>query len=300
MTVHSIKYLAVEGVKSSWHNRLMTLASMGVLFACMLIIGFAVLISGNLDDKMDSLSQNNVAIAFFDDNLDEPTTAARIQEIKDMPNVLEVTFISRADGMERMLNDLGEEYAPLFEIVEGIILPDSAEVKFKDISKYDQSVGEIKEVSGVIKVNSQSALAKQIVQWRNTINIASYGIIAVLMVISLVIICNTIRITMYSRKREITIMKAVGATDGFVRMPFVIEGMLIGVVAGGLSMIVLRLAYQPLARMLDSTISVLPFSQFAWLLLGLFMGIGVLSGLLSSFLMIGKYLRKEGSEFNAF
>ena len=286
-----------------FRSRLMTAASMGVLFACMLIIGFAVLISGNMDDKMESLSQSNVAVAFFDDKLDEPTTAARVQEIMDMPNVLEVSFISRAEGMDRMLKDLGEEYAPLFEMfegVEGIILPDSAEVKFKDISKYDQSVEEIKQVSGVIRVNSQSALAKQIVQWRNTINIASYGIIAILMVIALVIICNTIRITMYSRKREITIMKAVGATDGFVRMPFVVEGMLIGVLAGGLSMIVLRLAYQPLARMLSSTMTVLPFSQFAWLLLGLFMGIGVLSGLLSSFLMIGKYLRKEGSEFNAF
>ena len=303
MTLHSVKYLTVEGAKSAWHNRLMSIASIGVLFACMLIIGFAVLISENLDSKMKDLEQENVVMAFFKDDLDEPTTAARIQEIKELPNVLEVKYISPAEGMELMLEELGQDYAPLFTIFEGtdgMILPPSAQIKFNDVSQYDQTLAKVQAVPDVVRVNSRRDVAQKIVGWRNTINIASYGIIAMLMIIALVIICNTIRITMYSRKREISIMKAVGATNGFVRLPFIVEGMLIGIIAGGLSIAALKLLYQPLANMLDSTLTILPFGQFLWPLLGLFMGIGVLSGLISSFLMIGKYLRKEGSEFNAF
>ena len=303
MNFHSAKYLTLEGARSVWTNRLMSLASTGVLFACMLLIGFAIMISENLDKAVGALQQQNVIMAFFEDDLDEPTISARIETMKSVPNVATVEFIPRAQGLERMIKDMGPEYAALFQLFEGeekTILPDSVQISFVDLQKFDQSVGDIRNIPGVARVNSKSEIASTLDNLRKTLNTACYWIIGLLMVVALVIISNTIRITMYSRKLEISIMKAVGATNGFVRFPFIIEGLILGILAASLTIVVLRFSYLPLANTLtNASLAVIPFRAFVWKLYGLFLSIGLLSGLVSSVLMIGRYLRKEGSEFRA-
>ena len=149
---------------------------------------------------------------------------------------------------------------------------------------------------------SSKDIAEKITVIKKAIGIIGFWIVAILLLISLMIVSNTIRVTMYNRKLEISIMKAVGATDSFVRLPFMIEGMTIGLLSAVITTVILYFVYNAV----DDTImnqlqisSLIPFSEFMWLIFGIFAAIGCFAGLFSSAFMINKYLRKEGSEFRA-
>lgn len=135
------------------------------------------------------------------------------------------------------------------------------------------------------------------------INIAGFWIIGLLIITALVIISNTIRITMNSRKLEISIMKAVGATNNFIRFPFVVEGVVLGVAAAGITMVIIYFVYKAVLGAIQESMmtqGAVPFTSFMWPLLGIFLLLGVLAGAIGSLISLGKYLRKEGSEFRAY
>ena len=189
---------------------------------------------------------------------------------------------------------LDEEY--------GNPLPGAAKVTMKDMSLFDSTLEQIKQMDGIGAIESQDDLADKITAIKRGITIAGFWIIAILMVISLVIVSNTIRVTMYNRKLEISIMKAVGATDSFVRIPFVVEGVLIGVVSALIAEGLLYFCYRVATETIISTLGtddIVRYGDVAWLLLLIFIGIGVFSGIIGSVIMISKYLRREGSEFAA-
>ena len=170
------------------------------------------------------------------------------------------------------------------------------------MGKFKETLKAIQNVKGVDSVQSQSDLADTINAIKNGIGIAGVWIIAILLIISLVIVSNTIRVTMYNRKLEISIMKAVGATDSFIRIPFIVEGMLIGVIsaliAEGLLYFCYRVATETIISTLGTT-DIVKYGDMAWILLLVFLAIGIFAGIIGSVIIISKYLRKEGSEFAA-
>ena len=179
-------------------------------------------------------------------------------------------------------------------------LPGAVKITLNDISLFDNTVAKIQQVDGVYSIKSQQDLAKRISSINNAINTASYIIIGVLLLIALVIVCNTIRVTMFNRKLEISIMKAVGATDAFIRLPFVVEGMVIGLVSAGITLGLLYLGYSAVLRAMSETLTnPVAFSEHILLFSGSFAAVGVVSGLIGSVFMINRYLKKEGSEFSA-
>ena len=360
MKLGSVKYLIGEGVKSAWTNRLMSLASIGVLVACMVIIGLAILISENVAVAIGNLEQQNVVMAYMKDynwalygedtssedadtesktsstnstSSAESTSSdsssktdgadengikttdyvihsdeegkAICDEIAKIPNVAEVTFISSDEGLETVKKSMlegQEEYFTFLDEEYGNPMSCAAKIKMKDMALFDQTLEEIKKVEGIAIIQSQDDLADKITAIKNGISVAGMWVIAILMIISLVIVSNTIRVTMYNRKLEISIMKAVGATDAFVRIPFVVEGMLIGIIsaliAEGLLYFCYRVATETIITTLNTT-DIIKYGDIAiWLLL-VFIGIGVFAGILGSVIMISKYLRREGSEFAA-
>lgn len=400
MKLRSVRYLTGEGIKNVWVNRLMSIASVGVLAACMLIIGVAIALSFNLDLAMGNLEQQNVIVAYFEDeaairyseeNMTPPAvssdldssedassedmssedassedvtstesdaasseedtaegTAAMMplsnrvdytvtaenddtdatssedaaentidlsgavteeeameicKDIEKLPNVVAVEFISSEEGLERMLATMDETEATYFTwLKEDNPLSCSAKITMESMDQFDQTVAAIEAMDGISTVYHQRELAMRINSIKNGIGVAGVWIIALLMVISLVIVANTIRVTMYNRKLEISIMKAVGATNAFIRLPFVVEGVVIGLVSALLSTGLLYFVYHgAIGNMQDALglATTVPFRDFVWQTLGLFAAIGVLAGLLGSIIMINKYLRKEGSEFRA-
>ena len=195
-----------------------------------------------------------------------------------------------------------ESYFSFLDEKNGNPMSGAAKIQMKDMSRFEETVEQVKKFDGISDIQSQSDLAEKITAIKKGIGIAGFWIIAILMVIALVIVSNTIRVTMYNRKLEISIMKAVGATDSFVRIPFVVEGMLIGVVsaliAEGLLYFCYRVATETIIGTLQTS-DIVHYSDVAGWLLLVFIGIGIFAGVLGSVIMISKYLRHEGSEFAA-
>ncbi len=342
MKLGSVKYLTGEGFKNVWVNRLMTLASVGVLVACMVIIGLAILITENVNKAIGTLEQQNVVMAYMkdynwalygdssDDTNPENTTNTSAEEadkngikpsdyvihseeearalcdkIAKLDNVAEVIFVSSDEGLETVKESMlegQEEYFSFLDEEYGNPMSCAAKIKMKDMALFNQTIEEIKELDGIDVVQSQGDLADKITAIKNGIGVAGVWIIAILMVIALVIVSNTIRVTMYNRKLEISIMKAVGATNAFIRIPFVVEGMIIGLLSALLAEGLLYFCYRVATETIISTLGttdIVAYGDMAWLLLLVFAGIGLFAGVIGSVIMISKYLRREGSEFAA-
>lgn len=302
MKVRSFRFLLVEGFKNVWAHRLMSIASIGVLIACMLMMGIAVVLSYNIDRALGSIENQTVIMVFFKDGMTEEEALATTEEIGRVPNVKTVEYISKEEGLDRQQEEMGPDYAPLFDwVATENPLPDGAQVTMENLEQFDQTVSNIQAIEGVDTIREQREIAHKLTAVRSIINNAGFWIIALLLVISLVIVANTIKVTMYARKLEISIMKAVGATNWFIRLPFIIEGVTLGVTAGLLSTGLLYFIYKAAIKAFESTFSVtaVPFSSFVWPLLGGFVLMGAVVGAFGSVVSIGKYLKREGSEFNA-
>ncbi len=356
MKMGSVKYLAGEGVKNAWVNRLMTLASIGVLVACMVIIGLAILISENVNKAVGKLEQQNVVMAYMKDynwalygekedtssseSSDTSSTSsdtssaaessepaeeadangikpsdyvihndeearALCDEIAKLDNVASVTYVTSEEGLESVKESMLEGQESYFTFLDdeyGNPMSGAAKITMKDMALFDETIEKIKQIDGIDAIQSQNDLAEKITAIKKGIGIAGFWVIAILMVISLVIVSNTIRVTMYNRKLEISIMKAVGATDSFVRIPFIVEGMLIGMISAVLAEGLLYFCYRVAAETIVSTLGtndIVRYGDIAWWLLLIFIGIGIFAGVLGSVIMISKYLRREGSEFAA-
>lgn len=334
MKLSSVRYLVKEGVKNTWTNRLMTIASVGVLIACMVIIGVAAIISENVNVAMGNLEKQNVVMAYMKDYSwalygngadnkaetdeaadkngirpsdyvihNEQEAKALCDKIAKISNVASVEFVSSEEGLKTATESMLESQKEYFTFLEGEDenpLPCAAKVSMKDMALFEKTVKEIEKLDGIDVIQSNSGLAEKLSAIKQGVTVAGAWIIAILMIISLVIVSNTIRVTMYTRKLEISIMKAVGATDAFVRIPFIVEGMLIGVIsalfAEGLLYCCYRIATETIIKTFGE---VIPFGAMAWQLLALFVIIGIASGVIGSVIIISKYLRKEGSEFAA-
>lgn len=353
MKISSVKYLVGEGAKNAWVNRLMTIASVGVLVACMVIIGLAILISENVNKAVGKLEQQNVVMAYMKDynwalygddkdNSSDDTSAvsseetassdtqqteeqadengiksgdyvihnadeakALCEEIAKIDNVASVTYVSSNEGLESVKKSMLEGQESYFTFLDdkyGNPMSDAAKITMKDMARFDETIEQIKKIDGINKIQSQNDLADKITAIKRGVGIAGFWIIAILMIIALVIVSNTIRVTMYNRKLEISIMKAVGATDSFVRIPFVVEGMIIGLVSAVIAEGLLYFCYRVATETIMSTLNtsdIVHYSDVAWWLLLIFVGIGIFAGILGSVIMISKYLRHEGSEFAA-
>ena len=302
MKARSVKFLTASGLKNIWSHRLMSIASVGVLVACMLMMGIAVVLTFNIDNVVSTLEDQNVVLVFFDDEMSEEDAIVTCTKLQEVDNVKSVDFISKSEGLDRQKELMGNEYEELFNwIADENPLPDGAQVIMDDIHEFDQTLVRLRAVDGVKSVRDQRNVAATLAAVRSIINKAGFWVIALLLVISLVIVSNTVKVTMYTRKLEINIMKAVGATNSFIRLPFIIEGMALGVIAGVLSTGLLYLLYKSAEQTFFETFSTrfVPFTSFGWYVFGGFMLMGILIGSIGSALSISKYLRYEGSDFNA-
>ncbi len=290
-------YLVKEGFKNVYANRIMSIASVCVLVSCLVMTGAAALFSLNVLNIVDEVEKNNETSVYIlkeKNDIEAKQIGAKIQEIE---NVDKVTFVSKHEAVEQFKNTLGDQ---LFDrIKDEDPLNDKYIVSFKDTEKYEQTVDKIKTIDGVQSVTDRRDFARKLTKVSNLVTIVAVCIVAALIVISLFIIANTIRTTMYSRRFEISIMKSVGATNMFVRMPFLVEGMILGFISAAIATGVLALLYRAASGMverIDLGISAIPFTSVLIILVLSFIVVGVLVGFFGGFISIRKYLKKEGNE----
>lgn len=290
-------YLAKEGFKNVWNNRIMSIASVCVLVSCLVLTGAASLFSLNVANVVESVGQTNETTVYLDDSVSDLEAVYIGKDIEKISNVTSAEFYSKEDAFEHYRADLGEE---LFDLIgeEENPLPDAYIVVMDDLSLYDRTVAQIQQIEGVDSINNRGEFAKKLTEISNLVNIISIGVIIALTVISLFIIANTIRATMYSRRFEISIMKSVGATNAFVRMPFLVEGMTIGLISAIVSTIGIAALYEGITAAITSSVSfdVIPLMNVILYVAVAFVVAGILVGFFGSFISIRKYLKKEGNE----
>jgi cell division transport system permease protein len=222
------------------------------------------------------------------------------EQIKKLDNIKSCQFVSRDDALKKVMGMLGEKDSYLLKDMSGKEnpLPDAFQVSFKDLSKYKDTVVQIKKIDGVSSVNDYSDIAAKLTSLHRLVTTVGFWIILLLSLVSLFIISNTIRVTMFSRRLEISIMKSVGATNWFVRVPFMVEGIIIGLISGLIGSLILRFLYDKLTGTLTSITLFSPLSIGAiqWKITLLFLLAGSLFGAVGGAISIGKYLKKEGGE----
>ena len=294
----SLGYLTREGFRNLYVNRLMSIASISVLFSCMVMIGAAFMLMVNINMFIGSVEDQNVIMVFVEDEATQEQTKALGESIKAQDNVSKCTFISRESSFEQLKNDMGDS-SVLFEGLDSNPLPDAYEVVLEDQELFDETVESLAKLDNVLHIRENRQLAAKLSGLRNTVSYVSIGIISLLLIVSLFIVSNTIRITMDSRRLEINIMKSVGATRWFIRWPFMVEGMMLGVISGVLALLAVWAIYAAVSRSLVSMLSglgmtgVAPFGKYALILLAVFLGLGLVAGGFGSAGSITRYLREK-------
>lgn len=274
----------------------MSIASVCVLVSCLVLTGAAALFSINVAQVVESVGDSNETTVYIKSDVSQLEAVYIGKDIEKVSNVSSATFYSKDEAFKKYKEDLGEE---LFNKIEDRNpLPDAFIVVMDDLSQYDETVADILKIDGVDSINDHRELAKKLTDISNLVNIICVGVVAALMIISIFIIANTIRATMYSRRFEISIMKSVGATNSFVRMPFLVEGMVIGLISAAVSTGGIALLYEAVMSAITSMIpfTFIPLSNVILYVAVAFVIAGVVIGFFGSFISIRKYLKKEGNE----
>ncbi|MDD2956105.1 MAG: permease-like cell division protein FtsX [Oscillospiraceae bacterium] len=296
----SFGYLVKEGSRNIWTNRMMSIASVGVLVACMLLIGTAVLFSINLNQVMGYMEDQNEMVAFIDDD----ASAAAIKKIDaalgEISNIGSMTYVSREQAIEEYKKIMGDSGTLLDGLEEDEVFPNSYRIQVDDLSRLEETVEDVESITGIMKVNAPTDVAQTITSVKQIVYVAGTGIVGILVAVSLLIIANTIKITVFNRRREINIMKYVGATDTFIRLPFLVEGTLLGLISAVIAYLALWGGYTYVLNWLEENQSIalvsftqnfLPFSSVTKdLLLGFVLG-GVGIGGFGSMIFVRRYLK---------
>lgn len=304
MTGASLRYLTKEGFRNVWTNRMMSLASICVLMSCLVLIGSAAMIFLNIDSLLARIEEENVVMVYIEDEASEEQVADMETEIRSLGNIKDVEFVSKEDAWAEQLATMGEAEAEFFtDVSSDIPLPHAYKVTVDNLDQFDKTVEELNGLDNVDIIRENKDLAQKLVAIRQGISVIAIVIVVVLLLISLFIISNTIRLTVYSRRLEISIMKSVGATNSFVRFPFVIEGVILGVLSGaiGLGLVwgLYELAITQFGDLLRSlNLEAIAFADYALPMLGIFVLIGIVCGVGGSLVTMRKYLNKEGSEIS--
>lgn len=300
MNMNSIGYLIKQGVKNVFKNSIMSLASIGVLFSCLLLIGAASLLSLNLNQVISSIEHQNELVVFLNEDVSEYQIDDISQFLNNLKAIDTVEFIDKDEALKNYIETTGNDSTLYDSLKNDNPLPNTYNVVLSDLSILDKYVSQIEALDGVEKVNAPIEIAKMIVSIKHAINIAGVVIVGILFSVALVIISNTIKLTIYSRRKEINIMKFVGASDFFIKLPFVVEGILIGIISAFLSHIVLWFSYNYLvSKMSEINMqwiinlhnNMISFSSYNLIIWGCFVTIGAFIGILGSSFFVRKYLK---------
>ena len=293
MRLNNIFYLLKEGIRGIFLHGFMSFAAVCVTVACLLIVGSFSLLTYNVNIMVEDLNQTNEILVYVDSELPEAEAKSIGTKINKLDNILQATFVSREEALEDFIKDhQGDES---FNGVEASDLRHRFVVVLEDNRLMKQTDEAIQQIPGVAKTNAAYELAEGFTTIQDVLHIVSIAIIAVLLVISLLIISNTVKLAMYDRKDEIAIMKMVGATNGFIRLPFVVEGFTLGMVGAALAFGAEWVMYDALLEKIGSadSLNLFNFVPFETLLIPMvvtFCAAGMFVGIVGSWTSIRKFM----------
>ena len=292
---HDFSYFFHEGLSNMFSHGFMSFAAIGITVACLLIMGTFTLVAVNANELLTTLEQENEILAYVDDSYTETQARALKSRLEAIPNVASVTFISKEEAMEDFKAQYPDE--ELFQDLDPEILEDRYAIKLVDLEAQSETVEAVQALTGISDVSHYEEIAGGFVTVRNVATVVCVALIAILFVVSVFIISNTIKLTTFDRREEIAIMRMVGATNGFIRWPFVYEGFMLGLLGAVIAFFLQWALYAAVARGVDSNdtlqlIQVMPFSELwapvaaVFALAGIVIGVGGSLSALRRFLQV--------------
>ena len=294
MSFSKITYLLREGFRSIRTHGFMSFASVTIITACLIIMGSIALLSLNIDALIKDLEQQNEVVAFVDDSIEDEAQASALQtSIQQVGNLSSVEFVSRTAAMDSFMSKYDDR---LMEGIDETVFRHRFVLHLEDISLMAETKAKLEAIDGIAKVNAHIEYANRFVRIRNIVTVISLILTAVLTFVSFFIMSNTIKLTTYGRREEIAIMKMVGATNAFIRTPFVSEGLILGLLGGFLGFLAVWGLYTALTgnimnSLTGSFLTLIPFRTVMLPLLVAFLGIGVLIGVFGGVNAIRNYLK---------
>ena len=286
-------FLIGQGFKNIFTHGFMSFASVAVITACLFIMGCFSLLTLNIDNMIAEMQSQNRVIAYVDEALSEDEARALESKVSKVANIETCEFVTREEAMTSFESDYD---ADLFENIDSSVFRHRYVLSLTDLSLMQETKADLEGIDGIADVRAHLDYAEKFVTLRNIVSIVSVILVVTLFVVSLFIMTNTIKLATFTRREEIAIMRMVGATNGFIRLPFVVEGLILGALGGavayGLVALVYHLATQKLlAAMAFGFVVLVPFSTVALPLLGGFLGVGILVGVLGGVSAIRNYLK---------
>ena len=293
MRLNNIGYLLKEGFKGIFTHGFMSFAAVCVTIACLVIVGSFSILAYNLDEMVEDLNKTSEILCYVDSELSDAEARSIGTKINLMDNVLQATFVSREEALEDFIADHDGDSA--FSGVQASDLRHRYVVVLEDNLLMEQTDEQLKQLPGIAKTDAAYELAEGFTTIQSVLHIVSYAVIAVLLVISLLIISNTVKLAMYDRKDEIAIMKMVGATNGFIRLPFIVEGFTLGMIGAVLAFGLEWVGYDALVQRVSGVdslqlFSFVPFEELLIPMVVVFAGAGMFVGIVGSWTSIRKFM----------
>ncbi len=292
--MNKLGYLIGEGFRSVFKHGFMSFASVTIIIACLLIMGSFSLLAVNINELIAELESQNEMLAFVDEDLSRSEAEELEPYLLADPNVSEVVFVTKEEALENFKGSYDDDY--LFDEIESDVFRDRYVVYLDDIAFMAETQQRLESVDGVASVSAQLEISKGFVTVRNIVSAVSLILIVILFVVSVFIMNNTVKLTTFTRREEIAIMKMVGATNGFIRMPFIIEGLVLGVFGAIVAFfaqwgIYTLVCEQVMAGIAKTLFTVLPFTTLMLPVGLVFLAVGLIVGSFGGSIAIRNYLK---------
>ena len=293
MRINNFGYLLKEGFRGIFLHGFMSFAAVCVTVACLLIVGSFSILMYNVNLMVEDLNKTNELLVYIDSELPDAQAKSVGTQINLIDNVLLAKYVSREEALEAFVEDMGGSAA-----FGGVVAEDLRHrfvVTLEDNALMQQTYNQIIAIPGVVSISAEFEMAKGFITLQNVLQIASLAVISVLLVVSLLIISNTVKLAMYDRRDEIAIMKMVGATNGFIRLPFIVEGFALGMMGAAIAFAMEWVMYDALVLKIEEVDTLrlfrfVPFDELLVPMVATFVAAGLFVGIVGSWTSIRKFM----------
>ena len=299
MRTSNVTYLVKKGISSIWKNFLMSFASFCILMVSLLLVSCAVLLMMNVNKIMSNIEDTNEITIYLKEDISDKQVEHIKSVLEKNQDITDVKYYSKEQALDDFRDNMAE-YSELLDYLDKTPMPETFLVRVKDLSKIRHVVNTVNDIEGVEQTKAPYDFASVLVQIRNTFTLIGGAVLIALVVVSIVIVSNSIRTSVFARRNEISIMRYVGATSGFIKAPFFVEGMFIGILAGAAAWGLTWLIYDSVFALFSADLTVwqmfgfyglTPFGDIMWYVLAVNCAAGALLGAVGAVFSTGKYLK---------
>ena len=294
MKLNSIGYLFKEGLKGVFSHGFRSFASVTVIAACLIIMGSFALLGVNVDNIINDMETESQILAFVDESLSQDDARLMEGAIRTLSNVRDVQFITREEAMEKYKSNF--EDTSIFDGIDASVFRNRYVVYLNDITLMTPTAEALRSIPGIADVSAEESIAQGFITVRNVVSVVTAILVVILLVVSIFMMSNTIKLATFTRREEIAVMKMVGASNGFIRFPFVVEGLILGLLGAGVGFLLEWGIYNFISSRIMETFGgnlfrALSFSVIMTPLLAVYLAMGVLVGTFGSAMAIRNYLK---------